>query len=419
MLFKGGGVWSDMLEPRGNGTAAQPIAFGAYGSGRPVLDGAAARGDDFAGISLGRDYVSVTGFELRNWHGPLVYLMSSTGARFTDLYGHHSDEGIHPTPSQATRAVTVEGSRFESIGKGASGSGINLPSSASDWVVRDTRIAGAADSCIIDQGARSQYLRLQVSGCGFGGYTYGTHGMYLKGPGQSVVDSEVSDSYDSCISVRFQDAVVSGNRVHGCPEGISWYEYATANGTVRLMRNRIWDTGTAIYLDGSTTQNFLLANNTILGGRLAGGSSMGISVRRSRGLTIENTIVTGAISTALQTVPQGAPAIASATTSGGRRAACASAGTAAQRTLDAYRTASGQGAASASFDPQLRSALPAAPDFSLAPASAARDIGVRDPAAGALTPGCSGLPTQFCGAAPEPGALELLDGSAAAALSSP
>ena len=98
--------------------------------------------------------------------------------------------------------------------------------------MRDTRIAGAADSCIIDQGARSQYLRMQVSGCGFGGYTYGTHGMYLKGPGQSVVDSEVSNSLDSCISVRFQDAVVSGNRVHGCLEGISWYEYATANGTV-------------------------------------------------------------------------------------------------------------------------------------------------------------------------------------------
>ena len=408
VLFAAGGVWHEMLSPRGNGTTAAPITFGAYGEGRAVLDGAGAPQSAYAGIELGRSYLVVRDLELRNWNGPLVYVAGGTGVTLSNIYGHHADEGIHPTPSAASSAFTVERSVIASIGDGPAGSAINLPPSASDWVVRDTEISGAADSCVIDQGARSQYLRVRVHGCGFGGYTYGTHGLYLKGPGQSLRDSEIYTAEDSCVSVRFQDAVVSGNRIHGCLEGISWYEYATAQGSVSLTRNRIWDTGTGIYLDGSPTQRFLISNNTILGGRVAGGASIGISARTSRGLSIENTIVAGALSTALAAGPMGA--------AGYRERANVFAADGTLRfswngndsTFTAYRAASGQGAGSRAADPLLAAANPVAPDLALRVGSPAIDAGVADPATGALAAGCDGAALRYCGSAPDAGAVELL-----------
>ena len=75
--------------------------------------------------------------------------------------------------------------------------------------------------------------------------------------------------------------------------------------------------------------------------------------------------MTGAISTALAGGPQGAAGYRERNNVWWSTSGVRIRWNGAQRTLDAYRSASGQGAASASFDPQLRSALPAAPDFAL------------------------------------------------------
>ena len=133
---------------------------------------------------------------------------------------------------------------------------------------------------------------------------------------------------------------------------------------------------------------------------------MGISVRKSRGLTLENTIVTGALSTALAAGPKGAAGYRE------RNNVLVDDGTAhplerRERTLDAYRTASGQGAGSGSFDPQLRSARRSRRTSRWQRRSAAREWRARS-RRGRAGGGLRGAALRYCGAAPEPGAIELL-----------
>jgi hypothetical protein len=71
-----------------------------------------------------------------------------------------------------------------------------------------------------------------------------------------------------------------------------------------------------------------------------------------------------------------------------------------------YLMLSGQGSGTVFVNPNLASTDPTNPDFT--PGSAVRDLGTPNPASGALTPGCDGGLTTYCGAAPEMGAVELI-----------
>jgi hypothetical protein len=76
--------------------------------------------------------------------------------------------------------------------------------------------------------------------------------------------------------------------------------------------------------------------------------------------------------------------------------------------LAEFRAASGQDGADLAVDPLLVSADPSAPAFAPTAGSPLRDRGVVDPATGLLVAACDGAPGHYCGAAPEPGAHELL-----------
>ena len=61
--------------------------------------------------------------------------------------------------------------------------------------------------------------------------------------------------------------MVEGNTLHDCAVGVGYFEYATANdSTVRVLRNRIWDTKTADLHRLQSQQRFLIANNSIVAG---------------------------------------------------------------------------------------------------------------------------------------------------------
>src|SRR5262249_40395535 len=75
-------------------------------------------------------------------------------------------------------------------------------------------------------------------------------------------------------------------------------------------------------------------------------------------------------------------------------------------TPDQYLTAVGDGGTYFG-DPQLMSTMPTSPNFTPAITSPIRDRGVTDPASGAMNNQCNGAIDAYCGAAPEPGAVEL------------
>ena len=75
VLFQGGGMWREMLEPEGDGAPGNPIVIGTYGSGKAVFTGQNARG--YAGIAvIRRSWLRFENLELRDRSGQdvLVYL---------------------------------------------------------------------------------------------------------------------------------------------------------------------------------------------------------------------------------------------------------------------------------------------------------------------------------------------------------
>ena len=213
-------------------------------------------------------------------------------------------------------------------------------------------------------------------------------------------NSTVWNAPTNCISIRFQNAVVENNTAHDCPVGVGYFEYATANDTpVRINRNRIWNTSTAVYVDWNTKQRYHIANNSIVAG------NEGIVVRGGTRLAVENNLITGSGSTLLawsavpsvterandfHTTRAGGPVFGWPNGSGG---------------FAAYRSATGLGAGSTIADPGVVSAA-GTPDLRLADASPLLDAGVADPATGALAATCDGGAESYCGSAPDIGAFE-------------
>lgn len=437
VLFERGGVWREMLQLRASGTAEAPITFGAYGDDeeRPVLDGENASG--FTGINAGNiANVIFEDFEIRNRpNDMLVYLSGAENVVFDGLYLHDAKTGIHATAANPSTGIdpstgiVVRGSKIEDTfardanGNATGGIGMNVGDGSTGWKVSDTEVAGAGDSCIIDRGSSNTYERMNVHRCGYSTITFGAHGLYLKGPGHKLLDSEVWDVFEyqsanSCVSVRYQDIRIQGNRLHGCYGGLGVFDETSSPGTVTIRRNEFWDNFNAVYVDGSQEQTVQVSNNTILGTREnASGRPItrGIYVSDSPNasspvpsLHVENNIVTGDISIPLFV------RVGTNTDYVERNNVYHSTGSMSfwwaggPRTFDDYKTLSGQGANSVVADPMLASTDSNAPDFRLRPDSPAIDKGVSNPASGTLSPDCGGGPDSYCGDAPEPGAREYI-----------
>jgi hypothetical protein len=408
VLFQGGGVWAEMLEPEGDGARGNPIVFGTYGSGKAVLTGQGARG--YAGIAvIRRGWLRFENLELRDRSGQdiLVYIEGAHDVVFDRMLLRNAYGGFHSSPQPNSERITVQRSRILNMRGGDGAHGINVPRGDTGWLVTDTEIAHVPDSCLIDLGTGSRYIRMTVHDCGFGTSAQGAHGLYLRGPSLTVRDSHVWNARTSCVSVRFQGDRVLRNRLHGCGFGVSFFDYATAQGEVQIARNRIWDTRIGIYADNTQRIGFAITNNTILGGRADGRSGEGINLAWVRSARITNTIVTGNADPALRVdhAAAGYRERNNAFHVGSARPFIY--GQNAPLTFAAYRRASGQGAGSTTADPALVDPSRTAPNLLLRPTSPLRDRGTAASAIGPLAQRCDGGLLSFCGSAPDVGAVEL------------
>ena len=408
VLFRGGASWSEMLTPSTSGTAAAPVVYGTYGTGRAVLRG---NGSGFAGIAaVRRSWLRFENLELRDWLSGEdgVYLEGGSDLVFDRVVILNSQEGLHSSPSVAAQRITF---RNGVIGPLAAGPSIGVMSSGRDsgWVVRDTEISGAGDSCVIDMGRDSLYERVRVHDCG-GARTYGTHGLYLKGPNQTLRSSEVWASREECVSTRYENARIIGNRLHGCRFGIGYHEDSAASGPSRFIRNVIWDTSTGIYISGSTARDFDISQNTVLGATSRGLTGMeGVVMHRVRGLRLENNVVAGNLRVLLRVDGIGTGGSVQGTNVFHTTYATTRPFVWSGSWIgfaDYVSRARSVGARYA--DPRLLSVAPSQPDVRLGSGSPARDMGRVQLGWATLSYGCDGLLEHFCGSAPDAGAIEAL-----------
>jgi hypothetical protein len=314
---------------------------------------------------------------------------------------------VHSSPDKHSARVTITDSRISGFHGGGASHGVNVPAGDTGWLITETEITGADDTCLIDLGTANRYERLAVHDCGFGTSEQGAHGLYLRGPEHVVSDSHVWNTRTSCVTVRFQGDRVLDNDLHDCEVGISFFDYSTTAGEIEMARNRIWDADIGIYADNTKRIGFRISNNTILGGRADGTPTQGINLAFVRSAAITNNIVTGAADPALRVDHTDEGYTESHNDLAVEADKPIIFGQNPKLSVDEYVKASKQGEGTTSDDPQLVSADPADPDLSLQPGSPLIDAGTAESAAGAMKPACDGSVLAYCGDGPDIGAAEL------------
>lgn len=302
ILFAGGGRWTETLMPERNGTRGAPITFGAYGAGRPHLDGG-------------------------------IYLRNAAWLRFQDIAISGADQGICASATgTGTQHIVVRNLSIADVGIGIN-SANHLDG---DWTIEGSTVTRTQDSGLILLGARVLVRGNTITSTGRSStIPYGKHGIYAKGPSQRIVGNTIRGFQANGISIRFPDAVVERNTIGGGPIGIASFQDASTGGTSQIVANRIsWVGIGGIYLDGSTVESFVIADN-----RIDAGLGVAMDLRAVRALTVaRNIVVSGHYNLTLAAPRRGYSEhdntwAVGAFSLGGR-----------SLSLEAYRSASGQGA---------------------------------------------------------------------------
>ncbi|MDQ2982473.1 MAG: right-handed parallel beta-helix repeat-containing protein [Actinomycetota bacterium] len=366
VLFEGGSVFADsLLMPSRSGTAAAPITYSSFGAATAQLP---------QGIWM----MSVSWLRLENLaiDGPSTAISSSSnGTGVSDI------------------AITNNQLSNVSVGVLAPHHGDTR------WTISGNTISHTGDSGLILQGSSFLVSGNTITDTGANSsIAYGKHGIYAKGPGMRLIGNTIAGFQANGISTRFQNAIVEGNTISGGPIGIAYFQDGTAAGTSRLSYNRISGvSSTGIYLDGSTLESFVIANNTI---SMSAGSAM--DLRAVANLTLANNVVTGSVTGFNLYVKAPAGAYSEHHNlwhSSAGPAWFAWNGTTSLN-LSSYRSLSGNGAGDFVANPALgASFVPSA-------GSPVVDAGSASVSSLTYAGACDGLALHFCGLAPDVGAVE-------------
>lgn len=369
VLLEGGRTFAGPLVPWGSGRPGSPITYSSYGQGRATIAGQTN---------------NVVFLRAASWLTIRNLRLTADGA---DMHVIVSD------PATTSAFVTIRNDLITNT----AAFGINAPSLTDhDWTIQGNTISGTGETGITFRGSGFKVIGNVIRGTGLHP-SEGAHGVYAKGPAAQVIGNVITNFAASGVSIRYQNSVVRGNAISGGLIGVSYFQdrAVSAGGTSTIAYNRIWDVSLAgIFLDDSSLESFVIANNTI---RTTKGN--GLNLHRVKGLTLVNNVITGAFDgyAALLRRPSGAYVEQHNLWFPGAGPVFLWEG--AGRTLDQYRADSHQGAGDLVADPRLNGALvPRAGSPVLEAGVAVHGLGYR--------PACDGKAFSYCGRAPDLGAVE-------------
>jgi parallel beta-helix repeat protein len=275
VLFQGGQSFADAtLMPTTSGTAAAPITFGSYGTGRATITNPGG-----AVWFSGKSYLIFDRLTLTTGGADGVILSGSNGG--TSSY------------------ITVRNSVLTNTGYSA----INVPNHFDNhWVIADNTISQTGDSGLIIQGSDFTITGNTITGTGHNpALAYGKHGIYAKGPDMTIANNDFSQNQaGQSISLRMRGALVYGNSIHDTSVAISYFSDDTTVGVDRVYANRAWNITSYFFYYGansvptaSSPVGFVIASNTVV---LSGASEvMNLSeITNSQATTVvANNVFTG------------------------------------------------------------------------------------------------------------------------------
>jgi hypothetical protein len=364
----GGARFGEPLAPFAGtaGTPAAPITFDSYGSGRATLA---------AGI----------------------YLNSVSNLSFENLDVTSTQKGIFSSArGSGVRAIKLQNITISDVPLAGISSNNRSDSS---WIIDGVTIRHAGDSGIYFIGSNFTITRSDIVDTGTNAsIPYPRHGIYAAGPTPTIVNNIIRGSSTSGVSLRYQDALVQGNRITGGARGISFEEQAAVGGRTRIVFNTISDVSdSGIVVARPAIESFIVANNTI---KDAG--AYGMYFQAVPTLILANNLV-ASYSTTANLLSVRRPTVSYSEHNnlwyGARGRAFYWNGS--PRGFDAYRAVSGEGLADRFGDPRL------AADFTPAATSPAVDSGSTkvDSSLG-YRGSCDGTLFDYCGTAPDLGSHE-------------
>lgn len=241
VLFQGGATFSDatLMPPRG-GTDAAPVTFSSYGSGQATL----TRGAWLDGTS----HVRITALTVDG----------GNAAGSAGVSSAHGGSGTTDVVVSDCKLVNVE-------------IGVSLANRGdANWVVRNTLIQHTADSGIISVAHDSTFDHDTILDSGLSStITWGKHGIYAKGPNETITNNTISGFSADGVSVRYRNAVVANNIISTGGIGIAWFQDDPLAGLTKITGNTIAATrSSGIYISpddaaGATRESFQISGNTI------------------------------------------------------------------------------------------------------------------------------------------------------------
>jgi hypothetical protein len=369
VLLEGGQSFEGPLVPWGSGRSGLPVTYSSYGTGNATISSQTN---------------NIVFLHAANWVTIQNLRLTSLGA---DMHVIVSD------PATTSAYVTIKNDLITDT----AAFGINSPSLTDhDWTIQGNTISKTGATGVTFRGAGFKVIGNMIQDTGLNP-TEAAHGVYAKGPAAQVIGNVITNFNASGVSIRYPNSVVQGNAISGGVIGISHFQDqgVVTGGTSRIAYNRISGISSAgMYLDGSSLESFVIADNTI---RMLLGN--GLNLHRVKALTLVNNIVTGTFDhyAALLWKPAGAYVEHHNLWFPGSGPILLWNGVA--RTLDQYRTASRQGASDLVVDPQL--------DDSLVPraGSPVVDGGFALPVLG-YRGTCNGTAFSYCDKSPDLGAVE-------------
>jgi hypothetical protein len=317
---------------------------------------------------------------------------------FTNVEVDHCSEGIHAAGASCDD-IAAQVSAHDLTGGGANSRALFLASTCNRWSVTDSNLGVTDGPCVSDSSGSTSYLRTSIHNCNGGA------ALSLNGSNGTVQYCALFTAMGSCLDSSGQGGTFEANTASGCV-GSGIQVAAPASGTYTIRRNRVWNSDRGITVASGTTATTNISNNSVLGGETGAGSTeWAFSVRAGATVALENNLCTGPMTYALSVQGFDGGAYVERANwfdiSGTQKL---------QWDVDVdqatYLLLSSQGTGTSFTNPMLAGTSPAAPDFT--PGNAVRDTGVINPASGTLMLGCDGGINNYCGAAPEPGAVELI-----------
>ncbi|HEY6962926.1 MAG TPA: Ig-like domain-containing protein [Gaiellaceae bacterium] len=367
VLFQGGAVFNDAtLMPACSGTAFAPITFGSYGVGKAQLAlGVWFQGGDHDLVLDGLDLTSPSA-------GVVASAASGSGVANITV----SNSIIHDT----------------------SATGVYAQPQDSGWKIVGNTISHTGDSGIVDWSPGMLVASNTITDTGWNepALGYATHGVYAKGADMTIRDNDLSaNRYGQSLSLRAHGIRAYGNSIHDTPYAVGFfnYDHQQNSGTIYVYENRMWNvSGYVFYYNGTTDAGAASGIDAVFDSNTAlvtnGGEGVNLSEMTGASAEVANNVFFGSIG------------------SGYRGCATCSehhndwSGVAANRPAgagDSY--AAPQVAAPPSLAPLAGSAL-------VDHGSAAARL--------PYTGSCRGVPLDYCGVAPDQGAVELASAVAAA-----